>query len=573
MDDTTGFLMYTFTWDQASTERNQQYEVSLVGIDSEGHEVVINTGDAYKQGDKRLVIDGSDWNYTQVKLKVTRIGNSTGKTPQIGLSSTGTYTIKPRLSQPGQAAVNNIDVNELNYELTWAPISPESAKDCAGYQAYIRAYNGNTLGAATKLGDLIPLSAKTESGTYAETVNLEDYAGQRVVIYLVAEAVENGAYIRSVDGVTTELQIPNRLPEPNVSWKTSWRYSQSDPMNADAFEGGSLCVDLTAGQGSIPPGGSAYLLKAYVYDTEAEAKASTVGNLGTPIAYYPPGSIEGQEISNISPVQMDMASSTSYYHNLKQLSIRYAGKWVVFYARISSGNGNVSSKWTKSESAYQLPYVKLSTPTVASGEAEKTAEVEVTNTPNVPGAVKQWNVKHTTLLWDSVGCADVYDVTLNGKVADQEGTGKTDLTGRIRILENVTADESRTPLVQYSADGTNWNTVPLDGSRESGWSGTLDGYSVVVRSNYNDATGGVSYYENLKLSTDIQITVNADGTLHYEIVLPDATEVTSDDNMSVTNANFAITQSATVQANVQKNINSQSDAYTASDNAEIKWNN
>ena len=572
-DMTDGALKYTFTWDQAFTERNQQYEVSLVGIDSEGREVVIDTGDAYKQGDKRLVIDGSDWNYTQVKLKVTRIGNSTGKTPQIGLSSTGTYTIKPRLSQPGQAAANNIDVNELNYELTWAPISPESAGDCAGYQAYIRAYNGNTLGAATKLGDLIPLSAKTESGTYAETVNLEDYAGQRVVIYLVAEAVENGAYIRSVDGVTTELQIPNRLPEPNVSWKTSWEYSQSDPINADAFEGGSLRVDLTADQGSIPPGGSAYLLKAYVYNTEAEAKASTVGDLGMPIAYYPPGSIEGQEIRNLSPVQMDMASSTSYYHNLKQLSIKYAGKWVVFYARISSGNGNVSSKWTKSESAYQLPYVKLSTPTVVSGEAEKTAEVEVTNTPNVPGTVKQWNVKHTTLLWDSVDCADVHDVTLNGKVADQEGTGKTDLTGRIRILENVTADESRTPQVQYSADGTTWTTVSLAGSRESGWSGTIDGYSVVVRSNYNDATGGVSYYEKLKLTTDIRITVNTDGTLHYELFLPDATEVTSDDNMSVTNANFAITQNATVQANVQTNINGQPDAYTASDNAEIKWNN
>lgn len=572
-DMTDGTLKYTFTWDMSLTDGNPQYEVSLVGIDSEGREVVIDTGDAYIQGDRRLVIDGSDWNYTQVKLKVTRIGNSTGKTPQIGLSSTGTYTIKPRLSQPGQAAANNIDVNELNYELTWAPISPESAGDCAGYQAYIRAYNGNTLGAAKKLGDRIPLSAKTESGTYAETVNLEDYAGQRVVIYLVAEAVENGAYIRSVDGVTTELQIPNRLPKPNVSWWTSWKYSQSDPVNADAFEGGSLRVDLTADQGSIPPGGSAYLLKAYVYDTEADAKASTVGDLGRPIAYYPPGSIAGQEISNISPVQMDMASSTSYYHNLKQLSIKYAGKWVVFYARISSGNGNVSSRWTKSESAYQLPYVKLSTPTVVSGEAEKTAEVEVTNTPNVQGTVKQWNVKHTTLLWDSVDCADVYDVTLNGKVADQEGTGKTDLTGRIRILENVTADESRIPQVQYSADGTTWNTVSLGGSRESGWSGTLDGYSVVVRSNYNDATGGVSYYENLKLTTDIRITVNMDGTLHYELFLPDVTEVTSDDNMSVTNANFAITQSATVQANVQKNINGQPDAYTASDNAEIKWNN
>lgn len=569
-DMTDGTLKYIFTWDTSLTDRNPQYEVSLVGIDSEGREVVINTGDAYKQGDKRLVIDGSDWNYTQVKLKVTRIGNSTGRTPQIGLSSTGTYTIKPRLSQPGQAAVNNIDVNELNYELTWAPISPESAKDCAGYQAYIRAYNGNTLGAATKLGDLIPLSAKTESGTYAETVNLEDYAGQRVVIYLVAEAVENGAYIRSVDGVTTELQIPNRLPEPSVTWKVSWKYEYTAPVEAEAFENGTLRVDLTADAGSIPPGGSAYLLKAYVYNSQVEAEASSVSDLGTPIAYYPPGSIPGQEVS---PVQMDMASSTSYYHNMKELSIRYAGKWVAFYARISSGNGNVSSKWTKSQSAYQLPYVKLQTPAVTSGETETAESTIVTNTPNVPGTEKQWNATHTSLEWDGVESADLYTVALNGKVTENDGNSRRDLAGYIRILENEAADGTKTPAVQYSADGTSYSAVPLEGDVAAGWNGTLDGYKVEIASNYNDATGGVSYYEKLVLTTKIVITENADGSFHYKLILPDTTSMVSDDNMPVTHDNFAITQSATVGADVQANLNGRSDAYTASDAAEIKWNN
>ena len=569
-DMTDGTLKYTFTWDTSLTDKNPQYEVSLVGIDSEGREVVINTGDAYKQGDKRLVIDGSDWNYTQVKLKVTRIGNSAGKTPQIGLSSTGTYTIKLRLSQPGQASVNNIDVNELNYELTWAPISPESAKDCAGYQAYIRAYNGNTLGAATKLGDLIPLSAKTESGTYAETVNLEDYAGQRVVIYLVAEAVENGAYIRSVDGVTTELQIPNRLPEPSVTWRVSWKYEYTAPVEAEAFENGTLRVDLTADAGSIPPGGSAYLLKAYVYNSQAEAEASSVSNLGTPIAYYPSGSIPGQEVS---PVQMDMASSTSYYHNMKELSIRYAGKWVVFYARISSGNGNVSSKWTKSQSAYQLPYVKLQTPAVTSGETEMMESTIVTNTPNVPGTEKQWKATHTSLEWDGEESADLYTVALNGKVTENDGNSRRDLAGYIRILENEAADGTKTPAVQYSADGTTYSAVPLEGDAAAGWNGTLDGYKVEIASNYNDATGGVSYYEKLVLTTKIVITENADGSFHYKLILPDTTSMVSDDNMPVTHDNFAITQSAAVGADVQANLNGQSDAYTASDAAEIKWNN
>ena len=115
--------------------------------------------------------------------------------------------------------------------------------------------------------------------------------------------------------------------------------------------------------------------------------------------------------------------------------------------------------------------------------------------------------------------------------------------------------------------------MPLEGDAAAGWNGTLDGYKVEIASNYNDATGGVSYYEKLVLTTKIVITENADGSFHYKLILPDTTSMVSDDNMPVTHDNFAITQSAEVGADVQANLNGQSDAYTASDAAEIKWNN
>lgn len=48
----------------------------------------------------------------------------------------------------------------------------------------------------------------------------------------------------------------------------------------------------------------------------------------------------------ISPVEMEKAESDmDYRHTMQGLAAAYAGKWVVFQARISSGSGNVSSHW------------------------------------------------------------------------------------------------------------------------------------------------------------------------------------------------------------------------------------
>ena len=51
--------------------------------------MTIDAKDAYKSG-KSFRIDATDWNYTSVKLKVTRVGEE--KKKQIGLSTTRTVS-------------------------------------------------------------------------------------------------------------------------------------------------------------------------------------------------------------------------------------------------------------------------------------------------------------------------------------------------------------------------------------------------------------------------------------------------------------------------------------------------
>ena len=149
--DSDNRMQYTFSWDKnVSTTDDPKYEVSMTGIDANGREVTIDTSSSYTGG-RSMTIDGEDWNYTQVRLKVTRIGDASQK--KIGLSTTATYYVAQRLEKPGQPSVTNIDDNELNYNVVWSGISDESY--CQGYQIYVREYSATgSLGTAEKAGTL-----------------------------------------------------------------------------------------------------------------------------------------------------------------------------------------------------------------------------------------------------------------------------------------------------------------------------------------------------------------------------------------------------------------------------------
>lgn len=579
--DSDNRMQYTFSWGKnVSTTDDPKYEVSMTGIDANGREVTIDTSSSYTGG-RSMTIDGEDWNYTQVRLKVTRIGDASQK--KIGLSTTATYYVAQRLEKPGQPSVTNIDDNELNYNVVWSGISDESY--CQGYQIYVREYSATgSLGTAEKAGTL---EKATGAATYSQIVNLEKYAGKRIVVYLVAESSNSAVFIDSAVGVTSEIQVPARIASPKVTWNVNWTYDTNQPMESADFLSGGLRVGLRADSSSIPPGGSAYLLRAYVYNSLSDANQATASDPGNYTTVYPTGNV---------PVQMDVSNAQNYYHLFDNLSIKYAGKWVVFYARISSGAGSVSSLWTRSTVAYQLPYVKLAQPGVTSDTKSYSLEATVQTTPNVPGSVQIWNARHTVLEWNSVDCADVYSINLTGQVTDlTAANGMKALQPQIRVLETTDASGTKKASVQQyvwkiikEATGTQpaqwgyaWEAIAENptsypaNTPETDKVHTWDisTYSVPISSSYTAESGNPNYY-TLTLTAQVEAQLQADGSMHYTLKLPDVEQMTAADGSTVTHTDFTITNMAVFIANVQKNLEATpSSAYAASDPCEIKWNN
>lgn len=171
------------------------------------------------------------------------------------------------------------------------------------------------------LANRVPVTKK-DNGIYTIQRDLENYAGQKIVIYVVAKATQNGSYLDSLPGITREITVPDRLAEPKVTWSNNWQYDINNPLAAENFRNGGMKVSVTANEGSIPPGGSTYLLRAYIYDSKDDAITADPTKA---VAVYP------LTYGNTRvPVQMDTQSPTEYYHNLTDMKLQYAGKWMVF---------------------------------------------------------------------------------------------------------------------------------------------------------------------------------------------------------------------------------------------------
>lgn len=577
-----GEIYYKFSWDQGvSGTDNASYQVSMTGIDKNGKEVRIASSDVYKGG-KSLTIDGSKWNYSQVKLTVTRIGDSSSK--KIGLSTTGTYKMKQRLTKPAQPSLSLISQNELLYKLSWNALSSEEGVE--GYQAYIQVYGSNDkLEKEEKLGELITTDQK-DGKAYKQELDLENYAGKRVVIYLVAKADKDSAYLDSEAGITYELTIPERIKTPTVAWSIDWKYDQEKYLEADAFEEGGLTVSLKADKNSIPPGGSAYLLKAYVYDSEEEAGKATDSDPGTNYKVKYP--------LEESVTQMDVNSSTDYSHSLSGLSTEYAGKWIVFYGRISSGAGSVSSKWVKSK-VYRLPYVKLKAPEIRSDVEEGVSfTANVQSTPEVPGQDETWTGKRTYLTWESVFCASAYEVNLNGLVTGVASSGeKTGIGSKLRLIEGsdgVAVWVWRAVEEKVSDTETKivWKWVTVEetaqdipeGTAETDILHTFDipDYGVTATGTYIAADGSTPVY-TVTLSSQLVVQKTEDGTYKYSLKLPDVTEMKAADGSVVTNDDFGISAVVKAYSNVSENVEDvekeeaeeKSEAYVRSEECTIEW--
>ena len=418
IQEDNGSISYRFSWTQPGQGTAvPHYSVKLTGITAAGARIGIPVNEVYGTQEnpntsQSFTISADDWQYAEVELTVTRLGQAYG---EVGLSTTKKYAVKQRLERPGQPSVTNPDTNELEYTIGWSAIGSENG--CAGYQIYVQP-EGET---AAALGALVPV----RGGTCSVSRSLEDYAGKTIDLYLVAVAADDSGYADSPNGIVYTMTVPKRLDTPSVKWSYNWNATANNPIPAADFRSGGLQVTVTpkTGTNSVPPGGSTYLLRAKITGTD-----------GTTETY---------------PVSAMSESGGSYVCSLTDLNTKYAGCSVRFEARISQSAGQVSSVWVSSGDVV-FPRVKLEAPSASLANVNETLAVSYGPMNRLINTA-EWAAQLTALSWDEVADADLYRIELTDK-DDKSTTVTVDMSGN---LPEIIINGQNT----FAVAGDDWYTV------------------------------------------------------------------------------------------------------------------
>lgn len=417
MQEDNGSISYRFSWTQPGQGTAvPHYSVKLTGITAAGARIGIPVNEVYGTQEnpntsQSFTISADDWQYAEVELTVTRLGQAYG---EVGLSTTKKYAVKQRLERPGQPSVTNPDTNELEYTIGWSAIGSENG--CAGYQIYVQP-EGET---AAALGALVPV----RGGTCSVSRSLEDYAGKTIDLYLVAVAADDSGYADSPNGIVYTMTVPMRLDTPSVKWSYNWNAEANNPIPAAGFRSGGLQVTVTPeNEASVPPGGSTYLLRAKITGTD-----------GTTATY---------------PVSAMSESGGSYVCSLTDLDTKYAGCSVRFEARISQSAGQVSSAWVSSGDVV-FPRVKLEAPSASLANVNETLAVSYGPMNRLINTA-EWDAQLTALSWDEVADADLYRIELTDK-DDHSTTVTVDMSGN---LPEIIINGQNT----FAVAGDDWYTV------------------------------------------------------------------------------------------------------------------
>ena len=543
----TGGLEYTFVWDE--NIKNGKYKISLTGIDEFDNEVSI-LNDVEVNGGQNgasYTADAEEWNYKKVELSVTRVGENASNTSntirEVGFTSRGIYEVSKRLSKPEQPTVKNQDVSELDYVVEWVPIAEDIGTEddgCGSYLIYLQKYTDDNSkdGNPEMLGEVPAVVG--ESGLYEAVVDLEAYQGKRVQIYLVAKAdTEN--YVNSSMGVTYEMQVPSRIKLPKIlEWIQNWIYDFLNAKTVTEFENGGMDMSIAVGDEDVPQGGSAYLIRGYVYDSleNAEAAIAAVNNqqdITEAVA---------EPLYSYSQVQMDSAGKDGknqniYQHALQGLSSDYAGKWVVFQTRISSSSGQISSNWVTSK-AIQLPFVKLDVPVVSTYVERLQQKVNVTTNPDQPKVVQDWQAEHYVCYFDSVRNAESYYITLYPRDAE-----KSEVT--YRIQEEGTVSGNMGVFVQEEEE---WQPVAVTSHEDGSYTAVLPKFEREIKGKYTDK---VDFYYDTVLETTLKAVPKEDGGFHYTLSVPDITTLITKDGMRLPNTATGVTALTKFRCDVNAN--------------------
>ena len=592
-------LKYTFRWDEGDGEYQEgnRYEVSLAGITGD-NKVSIMTGQ--EMTEHELTVSAENWTYDQAELTVTRQGSASGKVQTVGLTSVKRYRVKQRLRRPQQPLVVNTNADELFYTAEWAPLMTDGVRDetgCEGYGIYLRCYEeaGGVLtpGEPVLLNPDDPVLVDGSVNSYRRELNLEAYAGRRVCIYIVAQAApDSPQYVDSVEGITCDLTIPERIRKPSVTWEMEWEYDRASPVSVEEFQAedelkeGKLTVKITPEPDSIPPGDSSYLFKGYVFESREAAgaakpdiEAGKVSGVNGLLATYPAADGQG-----LTPAVMEAGSGSVYSGTIRGISAQHAGRWLLLYTRISSGNGQISSPWTASE-IVRLPYVRLNQPAVTVDSQERRITLEAGANPDLPGT-EIWKSSRTALHWEDVEWADSYSFTLKPRILNpdtERAEVSTEQTYRIvEEPDDAAADTGKKKVTVYrktevfdeqqGVDVEDWEPVePVKPVETKKAVFELMDYWVKDENGvYTEE--GIPYAYRVKMNACLEAVWDEENGFQYTLILPDAESLTTVNGTVLSDIGLKITEKVLLSADVAVNTPdgaSHSEAYTNSGNYEV----
>ena len=529
---------YTFEWDKGKTGTDYSdasYQVELIGIRRDGQNesyISIPLDASYANTkEQSMTVNAGDWQFDAVRLEVTRIGTAS----KIGLTGSYTYDVEKRLETPEVPGVIRKDNQDLVYQFSWNALGSEAG--CASYEIYGR------VGGVEKLLKSVPAAGQTD---YTVDVDLNDYAGAEAVeFYLVAKAQNGTNYIDSNNGTAITIKIPARLPQPALAWTFNWKYNDLEYLTMKQFTNSGMTVTVTPTAATKVPAGSSFLLYARIYEDVGGTQ-----ELGT----YPALDPGAPDVIKFVSMEARQASggTKQYVQSLAPVPAEYAGKYIRFYTRISSGDSQAASLWKESEMR-RLPYVRLDPPEpTRSDELREIDTLLGTKDDFTDAADQKWSGNAYMMKWLTVPQANVYTMEITSY-----GAGNQIVTTPVRIFKGTPTDPDAIRVEVQGSGG--WHEVTPTAA--------ADGTAVyeLVPNQYivgSYTRSDVKYYYKLKLATTLSFDA---ASQQFTLRLPNLKSVKNAQGIPVTDAAGTLVTSIELGANVANNLTGQDEGFVASE--------
>ena len=502
---------YTFEWDQNDNHAADfSYNVTLTGYkkETDGTEEKVQLANEAAYNSRSLIVDGAGWRYNRLELKVTRIGTSdnNGMTDILGLSATRSFDITLPLETITIPSCEILDKDNLNYKVSWTGIQDETElKELKGYTVYGRVDGAEPV----KLG-----STHTETSNVIPTsmnVDLDDYEGKTIQIYVVANVREDAVYYTdSEEGVYREIEVPKRLAQPDMEKLIfSDAYKSGSYVTMEKFTEAGMNVTL-----QMDDLAGTYVIRAGIYDSsEADSAGRPTGRL---LQQLTDEEGEVMAVKNGIPVYPIVLNSKEY-------AARY-----LFVSLKTTDSSQISSKWTAYRE-YQLPRVRLDSMDLEEGTVENSWQLNETENLKLMNNTITWtekesdsekagyNLSFKTADIDGIQTArdTAYDVKLR-KSKDSEGNPAFEM--ETPNLDKVKESDPDTQIIRLAED------EEYDSETERLYTAEWKGYGWNIDAKYNDT--GNEFKVTVYL--EIQVLVSKyTGDMTYRFILPDT--VSSDE--------------------------------------------